>query len=57
MTQTQLNRAVARATGESVETIQRLGFSAMTIRTHPCRRRHGRRSSANYSKHHRTRKK
>lgn len=26
MTQTQLNREVARATGESVETIQRLGF-------------------------------
>jgi hypothetical protein len=27
MTQTQLDRAVARATGENVETIQRLGFS------------------------------
>ena len=26
MTQVQLNREVARATGESVETIQRLGF-------------------------------
>ena len=26
MTQQQLNREVARATGESVETIQRLGF-------------------------------
>ena len=26
MTQRQLNREVARATGESVETIQRLGF-------------------------------
>lgn len=26
MTQRELNRAVARATGESVETIQRVGF-------------------------------
>jgi hypothetical protein len=30
MTQTTLNRAVARATGETVERIQRMGFTLMT---------------------------
>ena len=46
MTQAQLDRAVARATGEHVETIQHRGFSAVTVRLRPAgrrrRRRHGR---------------
>jgi hypothetical protein len=38
MTQTQLNRAVARATGESVEVIQYRGFSPMKLPSRPFRR-------------------
>lgn len=34
MTQHQLDRAVARATGETVETIQRRGFSLEPARHH-----------------------
>lgn len=42
MTQLQLVRAVARATGESVKTIQRRGFSPMSLRSRqPAHRRHG----------------
>jgi len=33
MTQADLNRAVAKATGESVDSINRMGFSLMTVPT------------------------
>jgi hypothetical protein len=37
MNQTALNRAVARATGESVDTIARLGFSLVAAPRYPGR--------------------
>lgn len=53
MTQSQIDRAVARATGESVGLIQRRGFSLQNLpvplRRH--RRRRQRRSPASLSKH------
>jgi hypothetical protein len=36
MTQTQLNRAVATATGESVRHIAHMGFSLMALPARPC---------------------
>lgn len=45
MNQNQLDRAVARATGETVETIQSRGFSFLPCpvqRCRPARRRHHR---------------
>jgi hypothetical protein len=50
MTQSQLNRAVARLTGESVQTIQEIGFNLINVasrrsrsRRRRWRRRHHRR--------------
>jgi hypothetical protein len=45
MTQSQLDRAVARATGESVATVRGLGFSLMAA-PRPARRRRRRRYRA-----------
>jgi hypothetical protein len=50
MNQSQLNRAVAQATGETVQTIEQLGFSLLSL-SEPAkgrrraRRRRGRRSA------------
>ena len=43
MTQAQLDRAIARATGETVATIQRHGFSPMKVCIFVLSRRRGRR--------------
>ena len=45
MNQQQLDRAVARATGESVETIQRHGFIPIIVSVRPRRRGRRRRRS------------
>lgn len=52
MTQSQIDRAVARATGESVELIQRRGFSlhSMPVPLRRLRRRRPRRSPVPLSK-------
>jgi hypothetical protein len=53
MTQSQIDRAVARATGESVGLIQRRGFSLQNVPVplRRYRRRRPRRSSVSLSKH------
>lgn len=53
MTQSQIDRAVARATGESVDLIQRRGFSlqSLPIPQRRQRRRRQRRSPAPLPKH------
>jgi hypothetical protein len=53
MTQSQIDRAVARATGESVGLIQRRGFSLhnLPVPLRRYRRRRPRRSPASLSKH------
>lgn len=53
MTQSQIDRAVARATGESVGLIQRRGFSlhSLPVPLRRQRRRRPRRSLTSLSKH------
>lgn len=53
MSQSQIDRAVARATGESVGLIQRRGFSlhCLSVLLHRVRRRRPRRSSTSLTRH------
>jgi hypothetical protein len=48
MNQQQLDRAVARVTGESIETIQRHGFIPINVNLRPRRRGRRRRRARNY---------
>ena len=51
MTQAQLNRAVAEATGESVQQIKRLGFQFLAGPAPRRRRRRGRRARRRRTAH------